>query len=332
MDIFRCRQCILPSNFPGINFTKEGICQFCFNDQDNLDFDIIRNEVENIISGSLGKAPTYDIVLAYSGGKDSTFALLYLKDKFPQARIIAITIDNNFLSEVAWNNCRKIPATVGVDHIVLRPDPNAMREVYRVSTTEDLYGMVALKRASSICNSCIQIINTQILTFASNYDIPFVMGGYIGGQVPSHSGVMEQNLTMTNKLRESFVQKLSRHLDDNSTRLFKQEIGTRSSLRIINPMIYLNPTETEIFDRISLVGWDRPTDTGGASTNCLLNDFAINEHLIRHGYHPYIFEISTMVRKGLISREEALRKITFEVSKEGYGAIREKLGIGETTS
>jgi len=327
MEIRHCARCILPTNFPGIIFTDQGICQFCADDQDNLDFAAIRKEAESTVGALLGKAPTYDIALAFSGGKDSTYTLIYLAEQFPDARIVVITVDNDFISEGAWGNCRKVPAALGVDHIILRPNPQAMREVYRTSINADLHGTAALKRASAICNSCIQIINTQILNFATNYDIPVVVGGYIGGQVPSHSGIMEQRLAITARMREGFLERLSSHLKLETIRLFEQRVGKRGVFTIVNPMIFLNPSEEEILERISLLGWEKPEDTGKSSTNCLLNDYAIYEHLKHCGYHPYVFELATMVRKGILDREEALRKIDIEFTDEEFDTVRNKLGL-----
>lgn len=327
MEIQICTRCILPSNFPGISFNSDGVCQYCVNDQDNLDFNSIRDSVEASVRASLGEAPSYDIVLAYSGGKDSTYTLIYLSETFPEARIVAITIDNDFLSEVAWSNCRHVPASLGVDHIIIKPSPIVMKEIFRVSVSEDIYGVASLKRASAICNSCIQVINTQILTFATNYDIPIVMGGYIGGQVPSHTGIMEQKLAITTRMRVGFIERLREIMGPKAVRLFEQKIGSRKLFKIVNPMIYLNPTEQEILSKIKMIGWNKPDDTGGSSTNCMLNDFAIHEHYKKRHYHPYIFEIATMVRKGIMNRDEALKKIDIDLGEAEFTAVREKLGL-----
>jgi predicted PP-loop superfamily ATPase len=78
----RCRVCGLP--YPGVLFNKDEVCNYCI-------YSHIYNEREKIIKSELKKKFTrlirktkeedhrYDCIVAYSGGKDSTFLLYYLK-------------------------------------------------------------------------------------------------------------------------------------------------------------------------------------------------------------------------------------------------------------
>ena len=66
-----CNNCILPETFPGIRFDENGVCNFC-------------REFK-------GKG-SYDCLMAYSGGKDSTYTLWILKKKY-DLRILALTFD-----------------------------------------------------------------------------------------------------------------------------------------------------------------------------------------------------------------------------------------------
>ncbi len=74
-------------------------------------------------------------------------------------------------------------------------------------------------------------------------------------------------------------------------------------------MLSMNHSEEEIIEKIGSLGWIRVTDTGKNSSNCLLNDLGIAIHHKKHGFHPYIFEISEKIRDDLISRDEALKKV-----------------------
>lgn len=322
-----CKSCILPGTFPFIRFNENGICHYCVEDSDfAIDFKKIRAEVEAKLKESLGRAKAYDIVLAFSGGKDSTYALKYFKENF-DARLIAITIDNGFISERAYENCRIVTANLGVDHIFLKPNSMAMKEIYRVSAQNEIHSKTALQRASSICNSCIQIINTQIVNFASAYGIPFVAGGYIGGQVPSKTGFMEQDLKLTGKFRVELLKKLTPNFSPRSIQLFEQIVTTLDQITVINPMVYLNLREEEIIEEISSTGWLLPSDTGKSSTNCLLNDFAIKNHYEKYHYHPYVFEIATMVRRKIITREEGLKKVEVNFDQGQFKNIEEALDL-----
>jgi tRNA(Ile)-lysidine synthase TilS/MesJ len=285
----------------------------------------MRSRAEEIIRQHEGLGASYDIALAFSGGKDSTYTLKYLREQF-DARVIAITIDNGFVSEVARTNCLSVTAEMGVDHIMFRPDPRAMMSIYNASLNKDLYSMAALKRATSICNSCIQVINTQLLNFAANIRIPIVAGGYLGGQIPSQAGFMKQNLTVTSHARKASMNKLEDNFDSNALRLLTQNIGDEHrEIYVINPMAYLNLSEEEILEAIKPLGWIRPPDTGASSTNCLLNDYGIDRHMQKHGFHPYIAEIATMVRRGTISREEGLAKARARIDTSHFKYVEKQL-------
>jgi len=77
-----CTNCVLPETFPGIRFNEEGVCNIC------LDFKGVgseqtkkveyRERFEALIKEYKGSG-TYDVLMCYSGGKDSTQTLTILK-------------------------------------------------------------------------------------------------------------------------------------------------------------------------------------------------------------------------------------------------------------
>ena len=60
----------------------------------------------------------FDAVLLFSGGKDSTYALYRLHDL--QARVLAFTFDNGFISPAAIENISRIVNRLGVEHRFIR--------------------------------------------------------------------------------------------------------------------------------------------------------------------------------------------------------------------
>ncbi|MCM8773596.1 MAG: hypothetical protein NC820_02520 [Candidatus Omnitrophica bacterium] len=110
-NIKRCKRCALPETYPGVKFSEEGICNYCFY------YDIYKERERSIkiqlkkeflsLINSLKRGKKYDCVVAYSGGKDSTFLLYFLKNKF-KLNILAHTLDNGFLSPRAMSNIEVI--------------------------------------------------------------------------------------------------------------------------------------------------------------------------------------------------------------------------------
>jgi hypothetical protein len=74
-------------------------------------------------------------------------------------------------------------------------------------------------------------------------------------------------------------------------------------------------------------GWQAPSDTDTNSSNCLLNAFANQCHLRRHGFHPYVWEIANMVRQKVMDRDEGIEKIYTEQNRKMVEYAKEKLGL-----
>ena len=102
----RCAKCVFPETFPGIEFDEAGVCNFCrdfrghqFVEQSKRQY---RKRFEELIDKNR-RVGGYDCLMAYSGGKDSSYTLVVLKKKY-NLSILALTIDNGFISPVATRN------------------------------------------------------------------------------------------------------------------------------------------------------------------------------------------------------------------------------------
>ena len=97
-----CSNCILPETFPGIKFNESGVCNHCVQAKNQTGEtsgkkEKYRRRLDDLIAEVKGKAPSYDAIMAYSGGKDSSYTLKLLKEKY-DLRILALTFDNHFVS------------------------------------------------------------------------------------------------------------------------------------------------------------------------------------------------------------------------------------------
>jgi hypothetical protein len=95
----------------------------------------------------------------------------------------------------------------------------------------------------------------------------------------------------------------------------------------VHPLAFVDYDEERIVMELKKVGWQAPTDTDTNSTNCLMNAFANQQHIERHRFHPYVFEIANMVRQGVMGREEGMEKIYSDQNQEMVEYAKEKLGL-----
>lgn len=308
-----CKQCILPETFPGIRFDDQGVCNHCRTYRGEEATASLKQNYEKKFCDLLQKerkASSYDILVAYSGGKDSTYTLDVLVNRY-QLRVLALTFDNGFISPRAEENIRTVCGNLKSDLLVIRPNPAILHDIFRVAALEELYPLKTLERASTICTSCIGLIKNLILRTAIEKEIPFVGFGWSPGQAPVQASVMKTNPALTRQALQTIYRPLHRIAGDAINPYFlgeqhfdKPELFPWN----VHPLAFLQYSEAAIINRIKTFGWVKPDDTDPNSSNCLLNAYANHVHRQRYGFHPYIWEIANMVRAGIMSRDEGLAK------------------------
>lgn len=335
-----CRKCVLPESFPGIRFNEEGICQYCssakrLHEMNDLK-DKYRKKFCRLLDEYESQAP-YDIVMAYSGGKDSSYTLKILKDDFG-LRVLAITFDNGFVSEQALKNIKTVTGALNIDHLMISPGFALLSNVFKQSITTKLYPLKALERASSICNTCMNLVKSYVLKTAIENGISFIAYGWSPGQAPIQSSVMALNHSMIQQMQKMVTNTLKSIMGDDlapfilSDRHYaliemKSADSGKGLFYNIHPLSFLEYDETHIIETIKGFGWEDPKDTDANSTNCLLNSFANIIHQEEYGFHPYAFEIAGLVRNGHMSREEGLKKLSTPSDNKTISYVKQKLGI-----
>lgn len=333
-----CSRCILPESFPGVSLDDAGVCAFCraaAGRKGKLEEDRKRYaaKFQELIAplkspgGRGGRA--YDVLMAYSGGKDSTYTLSLLRRKHG-LRVLAWSFDNGFVSPAAAENIGRIVEALGVDHVFFRPRWDLMKQIFSVAATRELYPMKTLERASTICTSCIGLVKTACLKTAIEQRIPLVGFGWSPGQAPVQSSIMRTNPALSRMTQQSLLGPLREVAGDEVETWFLREEHFADASRFptnVHPLAWERYDEGEILEEIARLGWRAPEDTDPNSTNCLLNAFANEVHLRRYRFHPYVWEIANMVREGIMGREEGLGKFEAAGLTAGIRDVRRRLGL-----
>ncbi|MGB9700953.1 MAG: phosphoadenosine phosphosulfate reductase family protein [Thermodesulfobacteriota bacterium] len=328
-----CVNCVLPETFPSINFDEKGICNYCrsFKGKENIaeNKEKYREKFEKLLATYKGKAD-YDILMAYSGGKDSTYTLDLFKNYFG-LRVLAITFDHGFVSPFAMQNIKKVVERLNIDHITFRPNFEFIKKIFNKSITEELYPKKSLERASTICSSCMNLVKFITIKIALEKNIPFIGYGWSPGQAPLQSSVMKINANFVKEIQKVLFEPLHAALGAAIRPYFLPpdffNRGDGSFPYNIHPLAFLEYDENKIYKRIYELGWKPPEDTDANSTNCLMNSYANKIHLERYGFHPYAFEISGLVRMGILAREEGLRRLEESGDEKVINQVKEKLGL-----
>lgn len=310
----RCTRCVLPTSFPGISFDAEGLCNHCRRGSvsaTQLDLQRRYREKFEVLIGELAGRSSHDVLMAYSGGKDSTYTLDIFVNRY-KLRVLALTFDNAFLSGAALENVKTVCASLGADSLVVQPDAAMLKRVFGVAAEEELFASKTLERASTICTSCIGMVKGVTLRTAIERAIPFVGFGWSPGQAPVQASVMKTNAALMRTTQRAIQEPLRRVAGAAVDPYFVSDEQFELADNFpwnVHPLAFLDYDEEAILDRIRELGWTKPDDTDPNSTNCLLNSYANQLHRERYGFHPYVWEIANIVRSGAMTREEGLAKV-----------------------
>ena len=175
-EIQHCVRCGLPSNYPDADFDDDGVCSDC------RTYDLYRDQVQayfrtpddlrTLFAGvkTVQADKSYDCMVMLSGGKDSTYMLYQIVQKYGM-RPLVFTLDNGYISEEALDNARRICADLDVDlHIATTPHMNA---IFADS----------LRRHSNVCEGCFKTIYILSMNLAKRLGINTIITGLARGQL-----------------------------------------------------------------------------------------------------------------------------------------------------
>ena len=115
----RCTKCVLPETFPNITFNKKGVCSICSSYEpitlkglDSLKALCDKNRRSD------GKP---DCIVAFSGGRDSSYAVHYIKNVLGM-NPITYTYDWGMVTDLARRNIARICGKLGVENIIVSAD------------------------------------------------------------------------------------------------------------------------------------------------------------------------------------------------------------------
>lgn len=334
----RCVKCILPECFPGISFNEEGICNHCANYGDHLDkWKESKRRFEKKFMQLLTSVPrhgNYDCLIAYSGGKDSSYTLQIMVEKY-RLKVLALTFDNGFLPEITYQNIRRVLEGVGVDHILIKPDFGLLKQIFVEATKRALYPKKTVERASTICTSCIAFVKFISLRTAIEQSIPFVIFGWSPGQVSGSSPIFKANPMIIKSTQKVLYGPLHQIAGDRINPYFLEarHFGLPDRFPYhISPLSFIKYDEEETLKEISKYGWRRPEEVDPNSTNCLINSFANELHQQQYGYNPYVFELAKLTREGYLERRQALRRVQKRADPITVESVKKRLGLTEAST
>lgn len=327
-----CKICILPENFPHVTIDSEGVCNFCAVYEGRRKAGRLKKEYRKKMDALIAKSRDkneYDILMCYSGGKDSTYALDLLKRRYG-LKILAISIDNGFVPGRTYINIRNVVEKLNVDHIFFKPRFDILKKAFRASMIKCIYPEKTLERASTVCTSCMGFIKYIAIKTAIEKEIPLIAFGWSPGQAPVTSSVLSISPIMLRSMESALRRPLFKICGHEIDPYFLNERHYKRPERFpafIHPLAIFEYNEKKILRHINTLGWRRPYGVELNATNCYLNPLADEAHINMYNFHPYLLEIANMVRDGYMTRPEGLAHIPLKKNQKIVRLAKKKLGL-----
>lgn len=123
----------MPDSRPEQVFNGEGICDACVSAETkhgHIDWDARRAEMEDILADYRSDGSTYDCIIPVSGGKDSFFQSVTMRDTFGMNPLCVNHIPCEF-TDVGWKNLLFL-RDLGFDIVHVAGNRKAYREMVRI--------------------------------------------------------------------------------------------------------------------------------------------------------------------------------------------------------
>ncbi|MCC7013397.1 MAG: hypothetical protein IT454_12610 [Planctomycetes bacterium] len=333
----RCKKCILPETYPFMDFDAEGVCRYCRN------WKTIAVKGEEALLKAVepyrSKDGKPDVIVAFSGGRDSAYGLHYVKKNLGM-NPVAFTYDWGLVTDLARRNQARLCGKLGVEHILRSADIPTKRRYVRRNVEAWLkkpeLGMVTLftagdKQFYKYARELRQETGIKLVIFCTGNmieDTPYKTG--LCGVREKDHGMTLTGLHFSDEMQllwyyfKNYLKNpgyWNESLKDTLDAYYQTFVVKDDFLYLYH---YLKWDERTIVDTIrGEYDWEVATDT---TTTWRIGDgtapFYNYIYMTIAGFSEDEVMLSNMIREGVLTRVEALAKAA-EFNKPRWPSLRE---------
>ena len=164
----KCIRCRLPETYESIEFNDNGVCNICEQNvfkNNAIDWVERKNALDELIGRYRGKYD-YDCIVPFSGGKDSTFTLLYLMREY-KLKPLVVQFNHGFMRDKLKENNEKTFKKLGVDVLSFTSNWKLVKRLM----------LESLIRKGDFCWHCHTGIFAYPMQVAIKYNVPLIIWG-----------------------------------------------------------------------------------------------------------------------------------------------------------
>jgi hypothetical protein len=314
---------------PGISFDQAGVCNYC---RDYKKFEYKGEaRLKKILDKHRDPGKKYECIVNISGGRDSAFTLLKLTKDYGM-KVLALNYENPYTDEQAKKNIRNMVKALNVDLIRFK----FMSNIHESCFENNLRAWQKNPSPAMVPMMCIgcKIIWKKILEIAKRFDIRLIVNG---GNPYEYTSFKKELLGVSESsdLEKSYSKNLSgliREAFRNYMYLKPQylpvlvkgylfanqySIGSRfygGHIERIDLFHYIRWDEKDVLSRIAReLGWDYPRELRSTwRFDCKIGHLKDYFYMKTLSITEKDDFYAKMVREGILTREDALKRISAE--------------------
>lgn len=358
-DVFFCKKCVQNNQRPNsakefvkkttiietVGFGEDGICDACkwYEEKQKIDWVDRERQLQELCDRFRRNDGRFDVIVPASGGKDSIFVALELKNKY-NMNPLTVTWAPHIYTDVGWRNMQSM-IKAGLDNILVTPNAKVHSTLTRLAF-------------ENLVNPFQPFIIGQknvAPRLALQYDVPLIMYGENGAEAHNKKGDNYSPLMATEHFtRESEDSELffggvelkglkEFGIEEKEILLYKPLLADpirNAGIEVHHYSFYHNWSPMENY-YYSVEHAEFETNPDGRSEGTYSKFSSLDDRI--DGQHYYTMyakfgqgrtmnDANRDIRDGFISREEAvelMRKYDGEFPKKHFQEVLDYMGITE---
>ena len=181
----RCTRCTMPETHETIAFDEEGVCNICRQHEykkEKIDWDKRKQDLLALADRFRGKH-AYDVIVPFSGGKDSAFTAWYAVRELGLKTLI-VSFDHGFYRPRVLENNERVLRALGADFLKFRSDWKIVRKLM----------LESLKRKGDFDWHAHTGTFAYPMQIAARYQVPFLLWGEQSAEYTAYYSYEDEEL------------------------------------------------------------------------------------------------------------------------------------------